>query len=136
MKIAVITDDGDTISRHFGRAQYYKVYTVEDGRIVASELRDKAGHHQFSALDHEHEHNGHDDPRGHGYGADADRRHDQMITAITDCEALIVRGMGRGAYQAVQAANIRPVVSDLITADDAVRAYLAGMLQDHTERLH
>jgi len=40
MKIAVISDDGKTISRHFGRAPYYLVLTVEDGKIVAREQRD------------------------------------------------------------------------------------------------
>ncbi len=150
MKIAVITDDGETISQHFGRARYYKVYTVQDGQITGSELREKMGHRQFSGQDHDHhdhdhEHHGHDhehhghghdDPRGHGFGPVSDRRHSQMVVAITDCEVLIVRGMGRGAYLAMEAASIRPVVSDIPAADDAVGAYLAGTLQDHTELLH
>ena len=34
MKIAVITDDERTISQHFGRAPYYVVVTIEDGKIV------------------------------------------------------------------------------------------------------
>jgi predicted Fe-Mo cluster-binding NifX family protein len=34
MKIAAITDDGKTISQHFGRAPYYLVVTVENGQIV------------------------------------------------------------------------------------------------------
>ncbi len=36
MKIAAITDDGKTISLHFGRAQQYLVATVENGQIVSS----------------------------------------------------------------------------------------------------
>jgi len=31
MKIAVITDDGKTISQHFGRSPYYLVLTIEEG---------------------------------------------------------------------------------------------------------
>jgi hypothetical protein len=27
MKIAVVTDDGENISQHFGRARYYAVFT-------------------------------------------------------------------------------------------------------------
>ena len=34
MKIAAVSDDGTTISQHFGRAPFYVVVTVEDGRIV------------------------------------------------------------------------------------------------------
>ena len=32
MKIAVVTDDHQTISAHFGRAMYYEVFTVVDGK--------------------------------------------------------------------------------------------------------
>jgi hypothetical protein len=37
---------------------------------------------------------------------------------------------------AMQAANIKPVVTDIATADEAVQAYLRGDIVDHTERLH
>ena len=60
MKVAVVTDDGKTISQHFGRASHYLVFTVVDSDIVGQELRDKAGHQQFAQEHHEH----HDhDPR-------------------------------------------------------------------------
>ena len=45
MKIAAITEDGATVSQHFGRAPYYLVVTVEAGKVVGQEKRDKAGHH-------------------------------------------------------------------------------------------
>ena len=47
MKIAAVSEDGVTISQHFGRAPFYVVVTVEDGKIVAHEKRDKMGHNQF-----------------------------------------------------------------------------------------
>ena len=134
MKIAVITEDGQTISQHFGRAPYYLVFTIEDGTIVTKELRDKVGHRQFAHEIHEHE--SEDDPRGHGFGAHSDAKHASMIESIQDCEVIIVRGMGRGAYLAMEEANIRPFVTDLASAEDAVAAYLGGTLTDHTDRLH
>jgi predicted Fe-Mo cluster-binding NifX family protein len=142
MKIAVVTAEGETISMHFGRAEHYLVFTVEDGQIVERELRDKAGHRHFAgqhdhAHDHQHDHDhSHEHGHGHGFGPDADRKHARMVEAITDCEAVLVRGMGRGAYMAMQAANITPVVTDIATADEAVQAYLRGDIVDHTERLH
>ena len=48
MKIAAITDDGQTISQHFGRAPYYVVVTVEDGKVVQHEQREKLGHSHFA----------------------------------------------------------------------------------------
>ena len=134
MKIAVITEDGQTISQHFGRAPFYLVFTVEEGVIVAKELRDKVGHRQFAQDEHDHE--SENDPRGHGFGAHSDAKHDRMIESIVDCEVIIVRGMGRGAYLALAQANIRPFVTELTDAEGGVRACVAGTLQDHTERLH
>jgi len=139
MKIAAITDDGKTISQHFGRARYYEVCTVEDGKIVSRETREKAGHHDFAhehSHDHEHDHQHGADLRGHGFGKQADARHARMVEAITDCEIILVRGMGRGAYLAMEAANLRPIVTDIASIEDAVQAYIDGEIVDHTEKLH
>jgi predicted Fe-Mo cluster-binding NifX family protein len=151
MKIAVVTDDGKTISMHFGRAAHYLVFTVEDGKIAERELRDKAGHRQFAQEephhhdhDHDHEHghgrglhhHGREHGQGHGFGKHAERKHTRMIESITDCEAVLVRGMGRGAYLAMEGANIKPVVTDIESAEDAVQAYIDGNIVDHTEKLH
>jgi predicted Fe-Mo cluster-binding NifX family protein len=133
MKIAAITEDGQTISQHFGRAPHYMVVTVEQGRIVSRELRDKLGHAHFQGEPHDHEAGG--DGR-HGFGPEADNRHGRMAEAISDCSALLCRGMGQGAYQSMQQRNIRPVVTDIETIDDAVLAYVGGQIVDHVEKLH
>jgi predicted Fe-Mo cluster-binding NifX family protein len=41
MKIAFITDDGKTISQHFGRASYYLVLIIEDEKETERQLREK-----------------------------------------------------------------------------------------------
>jgi predicted Fe-Mo cluster-binding NifX family protein len=134
MKIAAVSEDGVTISQHFGRAPFYVVVTVEDGEIVAREKRDKMGHNQFGGETHEEAHGA--DPRGHGFDPAAQDRHARMVTAIADCEVLLARGMGAGAYESMKQANIRPVVTDVENIDEAVQAYLAGSLKDHVEKLH
>jgi predicted Fe-Mo cluster-binding NifX family protein len=132
MKIAAITDDGMTISLHFGRAPYYMVLTVEDGQITSRELRSKLGHNQFGSQPHEAEAHG----PGHGMDQASHDKHLQMSDAIADCEALLCRGMGMGAYQSMQARCIRPVVTDIEQIDEAALAYAAGKIVDHTEKLH
>ena len=135
MKIAAVTDDGKTISAHFGRARQYKVATVEDGEIKAWELRAKAGHHDFvheEGDDAGHSHAG----EGHGHGDGAQSRHARMFATITDCSAVLARGMGEGAYAGLQDAGIRPIVTIVSDIDEAVRAYVAGRLEDHPEKLH
>ena len=132
MKIAAITDDGKTISQHFGRAPYYLVVTVEDSRVVNRELREKLGHAHFSDEPHDPEHG--DQP--HGMGPAAQDRHTRMAQAIADCQALLCGGMGQGAYQSMLARNIRPVVTDIESIDDAVKAYVEGTIVDLVDRLH
>ena len=44
--------------------------------------------------------------------------------------------MGRGAYLAMEQANIRPFVTDLADAEEAVKAYMGGTLEDHNDKLH
>jgi predicted Fe-Mo cluster-binding NifX family protein len=134
MKIAAITDDGKTISLHFGRAPYYMVLTVEDSQIASREMRPKLGHNQFANQPNEAEHPGHGP--GHGLDPAAHDKHLQMSDAIADCEALLCRGMGMGAYQSMQARGIRPVVTNIAEIDEAVLAYAAGNIVDHTEKLH
>ena len=134
MKIAAVSEDGTTISQHFGRAPFYVVVTVEAGRITGRETRDKLGHAQFAGQPGEAVHEA--DPRGHGFDPAAQDRHSRMVSAIADCEVLLARGMGAGAYQSMQLAGIRPLVTDVVEIDAAVAAYLAGTLQDHVEKLH
>jgi predicted Fe-Mo cluster-binding NifX family protein len=132
MKIAAVSDDGMTISQHFGRAAYYVGVTVQDNQIVARERREKMGHTQFGGETHVEG----NDPRGHGFDPASQSRHARMANAITNCQVLLARGMGAGAYESMRAAGIRPIVTDIPTIDEAVKAYLDGALVDHTERLH
>jgi transcriptional regulator with XRE-family HTH domain/predicted Fe-Mo cluster-binding NifX family protein len=132
MKIAVITEDGKKISQHFGRALYYLVLTIEDGKVVNREMREKLGHAHFASEPHEGDHHG----AGHGMDAASHTRHTSMADAISDCEVLLCGGMGQGAYESVRRLNIQPYVTDLRDIDTAVKAYLDGTLVDHTELLH
>jgi len=131
MKIAVITEDGTTISQHFGRAPLYAVVTVEDGKIVSQETRNKSGHHTFAA----HRPDLGPDEK-HGYGAGSEVRHASMAETISDCQVLIAGGMGWGAYESFKSLNIEAVVTDVASIDEAVKLYLEGKLPNLMERLH
>jgi predicted Fe-Mo cluster-binding NifX family protein len=135
MKIAAVTEDGVTISQHFGRAPLYMVVTVEDGRVVARETRPKPAHGQGGGSHTNIDMHDHDAP-GHGFDAVAQTTHGRMAAPIADCAVLLARGMGAGAYESLKQANIRPVVTDVANIDEAVQAYLAGSLTDHVEKLH
>lgn len=126
MKIAAITDDGKTISMHFGRARQYVVVTVEDGKVVGREMRDKAFHHH-GADGHDHHAHDHDHQNG---------PHAEMASPISDCQVLLAGGMGTPAYQSLKSYGIEPIITDVRDIDQAISGYLNGSLNNLTERLH
>ncbi len=133
-KIAFVTDDGETISQHFGRATKYAVLTIEGDQISHRELRDKAGHHTF----HKNEHHGvhQHDSRGSGFGTHSAGKHQKMCETIADCDIILARGMGRGAYMGAQEFNLRPIVTDISEIEAAAVAVINNDIVDHTEKLH
>jgi predicted Fe-Mo cluster-binding NifX family protein len=127
MKIAAITDDGQTISQNFDRAAYYLVVTIEDAKTVRRQLRNKLGDAHFADQTHVEHHAG----QPHGMGSALHHKHLQMSEAIADCEALLCGGMGMGAYESMRGRDIHPMVTDIINIDDAVMAYVQGNIVDH-----
>ena len=129
MKIAIVTDDGATISQHFGRATKYAVYDVQEGKILGKELRDKPGQHTFHLSEHEH----HDHSHEHGRGMDAHSadKHTRMVEAIQDCSVLLARGMGRGAKISMDQAGIQAFQVDFDRIDAAVQALIDGSIDQH-----
>ena len=131
MKIAAISDDGVTISQHFGRAPLYIVLTVENGKIVNKETRPKAGHQTFAATEHQTA-----PGERHGYDAASQAKHHSMADTIADCQVLLGGGMGWGAYESLKSYNIQPIVTDVSNIDQAAQLYLAGKLTNLMDRVH
>ncbi len=132
MKIAAITDDGKTISQHFGRARYYLVCTVEDGCITGQELRDKAGHHSFAPQQGDDHHG----TGSHGFDSASRSRHAQMLGVIADCQAVLAGGMGLGMQRNLEEVGIRPLLTDVEDIEEAVRAFAEGRLAVRPELAH
>ena len=132
MKIAAITEDGQTISQHFGRAPYYLVATIEEGKVVRHEMREKLGHTHLANEPHAEGQPG----QPHGFSPAEHDRHVRMAQAIADCEVLLCGGMGAGAYESMKRSGIRPIVTDIKSIGEAFQAYLDGKIVDRVERLH
>ena len=138
MKLAITTEDGNSISRHFGRAPYYLVVEISEGEVVSQQLRSKAGHKQFAehGEHHHHDYSSEDHSKGHGFGKQAQDRHAQMYDPIADCEVVISGGMGAGAYRFLQSKGLQTIVTEIEIIPAAVAAFLSGSLKNHTEWLH
>ncbi len=131
MKIAAVTDDGVTISQHFGKAQYYMVLTVEDGKITAKDQRLRTntcacGHDSGDDCHGEHSHQ----------SAESQNKHMGMASAISDCDVILARGMGYGAYAGLKACNLEAIITDVANIEEAVGLYLQGKLDNYMEKLH
>ena len=115
MKIAVSYEDGQ-IFQHFGRTEHFKLYEVEDGKVVSSRVVDTNG-------------------TGHGaLGA--------FLSGL-GADALICGGIGGGAQSAVHNAGVELYGGCSGAADEAVEAFLAGNLDynpdvacDHHDHEH
>ena len=132
MKIAVVSEDGATISQHFGRAPWYVVVTVENGKTTLKEKRAKIGHNHFAGQEGPHATYG----GPHGYDITSQRRHASMADTIADCKVLIAGGMGMGAYDSLKSYNIEPIITDVRDIEQAVNLYIHGKLPNLKERLH
>jgi predicted Fe-Mo cluster-binding NifX family protein len=141
VEIAVVTSNGTTIHRHFGRSRQYVVVTIEEGREVAREVRDKPAHQHGHGHGHDHDHDhghghdhdhGDDHHHGHGHGHD----HAEMLEPIMDCAVVIAGGMGAPMARHLEAAGKQVIRTSRTNIDDAVAAYLNGTLGDEITLIH
>ena len=100
MKIAV-TYENEQIFQHFGHTEQFKVYTVEDGKILSAEVIDT---------------------NGQGHGALAG------LLKIIGADVLICGGIGGGAQMALAEAGIKLYGGVNGSCDAAVEAVLANDL--------
>ena len=100
MKIAVAYENGQ-IFQHFGHTEKFKVFEVEDGKILSSEVIDT---------------------NGQGHGALAG------LLKVIGADILICGGIGGGAQIALAEAGIKLYGGVSGSCDDAVNALLAGNL--------
>ena len=96
MRIAVTYEDGQ-IFQHFGHTEMFKLYDVEDGKVVASEVVDT---------------------NGQGHGALAG------FLLGNKVDVLICGGIGGGAQMALADAGIKLFGGVAGSADTAVEAFL------------
>ncbi len=124
-KIAIASDDGRNVSSHFGRAPYYAIVTMKDGQSAARELRQKFAPHGSSLQ-----------PDEGDYHGPHQQKHAAMVEPILDCQVVVARGMGDGAYVHLTSAGLTTVLTSLHTVDDVAQAASQGTLQHQETRLH
>ena len=135
MKIAAITDENETISPKFSGATKYAVLTVEEGQIIAEELREVAGQQEVyrGRLEGQHKHQ--DDSGGGGYGLHSLENHGRMLKLIFDCKVVLARGMAQRDYIRFRYMGIQPIITDIQDIKKAVQAVIDGSIENHLDRI-
>lgn len=100
MRIAVTYENGN-IFQHFGHTKQFKLYDIEDGKVIKTELIDT---------------------NGSGHGALAG------VLSAVKADILICGGIGGGAQMALAANGIKLYGGVSGNADEAVNAFVAGNL--------
>lgn len=100
MRIAVTYENGE-IFQHFGHTRQFKVYDVQDGKIINAQVVDT---------------------QGSGHGALAG------VLSVLNADMLICGGIGGGAQMALASAGIKLFGGVCGNADAAVEAFLNGDL--------
>lgn len=101
MKIAVTYENGN-IFQHFGHTEAFKIYDIQDGKILSSQIVGT---------------------NGSGHSALA------ILLSDLQVDTLICGGIGAGAQNALAEAGIKLYGGASGSADDAVEALLANKLE-------
>ena len=101
MKVAVTYENGE-IFQHFGRTEQFKVYEIQDGKVVSSEVVGSDG-------------------KGHG----------ELVGVLRQLgvSVLICGGLGMGARQGLEASGIRVCSGNSGSADIAAGKFADGTLE-------
>lgn len=101
MKVAVTYENGE-IFQHFGRTQQFKVYEIDNGKVVSSEVVGNEG-------------------KGHG----------ELVGVLRQLgvSTLICGGLGAGARQGLEASGIRVCSGNTGSADVAAEKFANGTLE-------
>ena len=107
MKIAATYEkETGNVFQHFGKTQYFKLYEIEDGKVISSEVIDNGG-------------NGH-----HAL---------PPYLKSLGVETLILGNRGQGAVDAIAAAGLKEVPGITGSADEAAEKFAKGQLKGNFE---
>ncbi len=124
MKIAVACAGESEVAPHFGRSAFFKIFSVEEGRITPESMRSNT-HGCSGGAGPDHLHDG-----GHAHDAAGhDDHHLALVQLLQDCQVLIVRGIGAHAADAFRRAGITLCAAGTVTPDQAVDAFVAEKLK-------
>ena len=119
MKIAIATDNYQTITGHVGRCKGFLVYDIQNGEIINEEEREN------NFTNHGRGHT-HAQAHGEGHGK---RGHQRLAEGLNDCSHLICHGAGWRLVEDLKAENIELVLTSESDVKKAALKFEKGELE-------
>jgi predicted Fe-Mo cluster-binding NifX family protein len=114
LKVAIVSNDGKAICKHFGSSRGFVVVETEDGKEINREYR--PNRHTDHARGVEHK------PGEHG-------THGPILAALSDVEVVIGGGMGYRIVADLEQAGKQIYITDEISVNGALGKFLNGTLE-------
>lgn len=117
MKIAVATDDFQTVTGHIGRCNGFLIYEIDDKKIISKEEKEnvftmhKIGEHHHGHEEHSHSHS-----------------HERLILALQGCSHLICTAAGWRVVEDLNKNNVEVIFTEEENADSAALKFADGTL--------
>lgn len=107
MKVAVTYEkETGNAFQHFGKTQYFKIYQIENGKFLSSEVIDKGGNRQHAI---------------------------PPYLKSLGVETLILGNRGQGAIEAIAASGLKEVPGITGSADEAAELFAKGEFKPNFE---
>jgi predicted Fe-Mo cluster-binding NifX family protein len=109
-RIAVATADGASVAEHLARSASFIVVELAEGKVVSRAVRTRE--------------------------SDSCGNHRSFVDILEGCAGVICGGIGKGAWNALTAHGILPIVAaGKHSIDEAIDQYLAGSLATTDEKV-
>ena len=113
MKIAIPTNDRETIAKRTGRALEFAFYTIENGKIISVTYSENI-----------HKHGEHDRSEGHHHEKNEEHGHDDILEILIDIDILLVRAIGKYMRKSLQKGNINYKIVKIDAISELLKGYL------------
>ena len=130
MKVAVVTNDGDYINKHFGRAAYFKIYHIENDEIIHVEMRQRNNSCCSTSSG-----NHHASQSGCGCRDNTKQKHEELSSEISDCDAIIAGGMGKNSFKNLKSQGFDVVLTKYSWTEEAITAYMENKIENYEQQL-
>jgi predicted Fe-Mo cluster-binding NifX family protein len=136
-KIAFVSDDAKHILGSFGSSKYFSVYTIENGEIVNSEVREVYKdilEQEVPSLVSKN--------NGMGIGQislnvvdKSKEKHRKIASSVSDCEFVVARRMCANALDSVDQLKLKAIITKNKDFDQTVKEILEGSIKNYRDEI-